>query len=266
MPKISPHSCIDPKASIAPDVEIGPFCRVGPNVVLGPGCKLLSHVVIIGRTRIGPNNMFHPNSVIGDTPQDKKYHDEDTSLEIGHGNIFREGVTVHIGTNSGEGITRIGNNNLLMANSHIGHDAQFADDCVLANNVMIAGHVVCASHVNLMGGAGVHHFVTLGEYSYIGGAARIHHDVPPYCKVDGADKIRGLNRVGLERAGFSLQEIEELEDACRKLFYRRKPLASAMAEFDVQNGINPRVKNLVQFLRRRGQSLHGRYMESLRKV
>jgi UDP-N-acetylglucosamine acyltransferase len=265
MPTISPFSCVDPKACIADDVEIGPFCRVEGEVVLGPGCRLLSHVVIIGRTKIGPNNDFHPNSVIGDTPQDKKYHEEPTSLEIGEGNIFREGVTVHIGTGEG-GCTRVGNNNLLMANSHIGHDAQFADECVLANNVMIAGHVVCASHVNLMGGAGVHHFVTLGEYSYIGGAARIHHDVPPYIKVDGADKIRGLNRVGLERAGFSLHEIEELEDACRKLFYRRKPLARAMAEFDILNGINPRVKHMVEFLQRRGQSLHGRYLESLRKV
>jgi UDP-N-acetylglucosamine acyltransferase len=266
MPTISPLSLVDSHACIADDVEIGPFCRVGPDVVLGAGCRLMSHVVIIGRTKIGPNNHFHPNSVIGDTPQDKKYHDEPTHLEIGRGNIFREGVTVHIGTSGGEGVTRVGNNNLLMANSHIGHDAQFADDCVLANNVMIAGHVVCASHVNMMGGAGVHHFVTIGEYSYIGGAARIHHDVPPYVKVDGADKVRGLNNVGLERAGFTACEIEELEAACRKLFYNRKPLARAMAEFDTLNGINPRVKHLVEFLQRRGQSRHGRHLESLRKV
>jgi UDP-N-acetylglucosamine acyltransferase len=266
VPTISPLSLVDSRASIAPDVEIGPFCRVGPDVVIGPGCKLLSHVVIIGRTIIGRDNMFHPNSVIGDTPQDKKYHDEQTALEIGDANIFREGVTVHIGTSGGDGVTRVGNRNLLMANSHIGHDAQFADDCVLANNVMIAGHVVCASHVNMMGGAGVHHFVTIGEYAYIGGAARIHHDVPPYVKVDGADKVRGLNNVGLERAGFSPCEIEELEEVCRKLFYKRKPLARAMAEFDTLNGINPRVKTLVEFLRRRGQSRHGRYQESIRKV
>jgi UDP-N-acetylglucosamine acyltransferase len=266
MPKISPLTIIDPRASIADDVEIGPFCRIGPDVVIGPGCKLMSHVTIIGRTTIGPSNHFHPNSVIGDTPQDKKYHDEPTRLEIGSGNIFREGVTVHIGTIAGEGVTRVGNNNLLMANSHIGHDAQFADDCVLANNVMIAGHVVCHSHVNLMGGAGVHHFVTIGEYAYIGGAARIHHDIPPYVKVDGADKVRGVNTIGLERAGFSAEEIHELEEACRKLFYKRKPLARAMAEFDTMNGINPRVKHMVEFLRRRGQSRHGRFQENARKV
>jgi UDP-N-acetylglucosamine acyltransferase len=153
-----------------------------------------------------------------------------------------------------------------MANSHIGHDAQFADDCVLANNVMIAGHVICASHVNMMGGAGIHHFVTIGDYAYIGGAARIHHDVPPYVKVDGADKVRGINRVGLARAGFSIEEIEELENACRRLFYKRRPLSRAMAEFDTMNGLNPRVKDLVGFLKRRGKAINGRYMEGLRKV
>ncbi len=168
MPTISSLSSVDPKACLAADVEIGPFCAVGPDVVLGEGCRLVSHVVIAGRTRIGHGNVFHPNSVIGGPPQDKKYRGEPTRLEIGDENTFREGVTVNIGTSDGEGCTRVGSNNLFMANSHIGHDAQFADDCVLANNVMIAGHVVCASHVNMMGGAGVHHFVTIGEYAYIG--------------------------------------------------------------------------------------------------
>jgi UDP-N-acetylglucosamine acyltransferase len=266
MPKISPFSCVDSRAQIADDVEIGPFCNIGADVIIDRGCRLFSHVTIIGRTKIGPKNDFHPHAVIGDTPQDKKYHDEPTSLEIGQGNIFREGVTVHIGTSGGDGVTRLGNNNLLMANSHIGHDAQFADHCVLANNVMIAGHVNCASHVNMMGGAGVHHFVTIGEYAYIGGAARIHHDVPPYVKVDGADKVRGLNRVGLERAGFDAHEIDELEQVCRKLFYRRKPLARAMEEFDLMNGLNPRVKLMVEFLQRRGRSKNGRYLEGGRKV
>jgi UDP-N-acetylglucosamine acyltransferase len=259
-------SIVDASAHISDDVEIGPFCAIGPDVVLGPGCKLLSHVVIMPRTTVGRDNVFFPNVVIGGQPQDRKYAGEPTRLEIGERNQFREGVTVHIGTSCGSGCTRIGNGNLLMANSHIGHDAQFGNDCVLANNVMIAGHVVCGDHVNLMGGAGIHHFVTIGEYAYVGGAARIHHDVPPYLKVDGADQIRGLNSVGLARAGFSPTEIEELQDACRKLFYHSKPIARAMAEFDTMNGINPKVKNLVAFLRRRGQSRHGRHLESLRAI
>jgi UDP-N-acetylglucosamine acyltransferase len=268
MPKISPHSCVDPKASIAADVEIGPFCMVGPDVVIGEGCRLISHVVLSGNTKIGRNNTFHPNSVMGGPPQDRRYRGEPTRLEIGEGNVFREGVTIHIGTPESQACTRVGNRNLLMANSHIGHDAQFGSDCVLANNVMIAGHVCCGNYVNMMGGAGINHFVTIGDYVFIGGAARIHHDVPPYVKVDGADQIRGLNAVGLSRAGVPAEEISELEEVCRKLFYRRKPLAlaRAMAEFDCMNGVNPRVKEMVEFLQRRGRSRNGRYLESLRKV
>lgn len=265
MAKISAMSVVDGSARIAEDVEIGPFCAVGPDTVIEAGCKLLSHVAVMGRTTVGRNNIFYPNSVVGAPPQDRKYHGEPTRLEIGEGNILREGVTIHIGTSCGAGCTRVGNGNLLMANSHIGHDAQFGDECVLANNVMIAGHVVCGSHVNLMGGAGIHHFVTIGDYAYIGGAARIHHDVPPFLKVDGADQIRGCNSVGLARAGVPQTEIDELEEACRKLFYRSKPIARAMAEFDTMNGINHRVKILVEFLQRRGQSRHGRHLESVRK-
>jgi UDP-N-acetylglucosamine acyltransferase len=266
MTTISNLSCIDPKAQIAEDVQIGPFCRIGPGVILGEGCKLLSHVVIGGLTTIGRRNVFHPNAVIGGLPQDKKYRDDPTRLEIGDDNVFREGVTANIGTDAGGGLTRIGNSNLLMANSHIGHDAQIGDDCVLANNCMIAGHVVCGNHVNMMGGVGVHHFVSIGDYVYVGGAARIHHDVPPYVKVDGADKIRGVNTVGLLRAGFSAEDIEAIEQACRKLFYGRKPLARAMAEFDTVNGCSTHVKNVVEFIRRRDLGKHGRYLESFRTM
>jgi UDP-N-acetylglucosamine acyltransferase len=266
MPRISPLSCVDVNASLADDVVVGPFCVVGPDVTIGPACELLSHVTITANTSIGRDNVFHPNAVIGGIPQDKKYRGGATRLEIGDGNHFREGVTINIGTTDGGGITRIGSNNLLMANSHIGHDAQFGDHCVLANNVMIAGHVQCGNSVNLMGGAGVHHFVTIGDYAYIGGAARIHHDVPPYMKVDGADQVRGLNTVGLRRAGFSQEEIDSLEEACRKLFYRRKPFARSMAEFDLMSEMSPHIKHLVEFLRRRDLGKHGRYLEALRTV
>jgi UDP-N-acetylglucosamine acyltransferase len=266
MAKISQHSCVDPKATIAADVEIGPFCRIGPDVVLGEGCKLLSHVVITGHTTVGKRNNFHPNAVIGGTPQDMKYKGEPTRLEIGDENEIREGVTLHIGTNFGGGCTRIGSRNLLMANCHLGHDAQLGNQCVIANNVMIAGHVVCGNSVHIMGGAGVHHYVTIGDFAYLGGAARIRHDVPPYLKVDGDDKIRGVNTIGMARAGFPQKEIEELEEACRKLFYRRKPVAHAMAEIDTLNGINPYIKSLVEFLRRRDQGKHGRYLERFRNA
>ena len=266
MPKISQLSCIDPKAQIAEDVEIGPFCRIGPHVVIGSGCKLLSHVVLTGRTKLGSGNILHPNVVVGGPPQDKKYNDEPTRIEIGNNNQIREGTTIHLGTTQGDGCTRVGNENMLMCNSHLGHDVQLGNHCVLANNVMFAGHVHCGDFVQIMGGAGFHHFVTIGQYSYIGGAARIHHDVPPFVKIDGADRVRGLNSVGLSRAGFCPEDIESLEAVCRRLFYRSKSFAAAMAEMDTQNGINVHVKTLLDFLRRRNEGKHGRYLERFRPV
>jgi len=201
MPKISPHAVIDPSAEIAEDVEVGPFCVIGPQVKIESGCRLLNNVTILGRTTIGKDNVFFPNSVIGAAPQDKKFKGETTELTIGNANVFREAVTIHVGTEKGGGITRVGDNGLYMVNAHIGHDATIGNAVVLSNNVMIAGHVVCENNVAIMGGVGIHHFVTIGEGAYVGPYSRIHYDNPPFCKVDGADMVRGLNEVGLRRAG-----------------------------------------------------------------
>lgn len=265
MPKISPHAVIDPAAEIAEDVEIGPFCVIGPDVKIGSGCRLLNSVTILGRTTIGKDNVFFPNSVIGAAPQDKKYKGGSTELIIGGGNLFREAVTLHVGTEKGGGVTRIGDNGLYMVNCHIGHDAQVSDNVVIANNVMIAGHVVIQDHVAMMGGVGVHHFTTIGRFAYIGAYSRIHRDVPPFCKVDGADRVRGINTTGLKRAGFAEEDIDAIRNAERTLFSRRaKPFAAALAEYDVMNGLNPHVQMLVEFLHRRDNGKHGRHMESIR--
>jgi UDP-N-acetylglucosamine acyltransferase len=266
MPKISPLAAVDPGAQIAPDVVVGPFCVVGPDVRIGPGCRLTAHVTVMGRTTIGSDNVFYPNSVIGAPPQDLKYKGEaNSSLEIGDGNQFREAVTLHAGTEKGGGVTRVGSNNLFMVNAHVGHDAVVGDGCVLANNVMIAGHVVIGNNVSMMGLVGIHHFVSIGDYAYLGGAARIHHDVPPFVKVDGEDKIRALNTIGLKRAGFTDDDIQALKDAVRKIWFgRKKTFSQSLAEFDLMNGVNPRVKELVEFLRRRDLGKHGRYLESQR--
>jgi UDP-N-acetylglucosamine acyltransferase len=266
MPRISPHAVVDPKAQIAEDVEIGPFCVVGPHVVIESGSRLLNSVTVLGQTTIGRDNIFFPNSVIGAAPQDKKFRGETTRLTIGNSNVFREAVTIHIGTDKGSGITTVGNDNLLMINAHIGHDTHLGSNCVVANNVMIAGHVHIEDGANLAGGVGVHHYVTIGRFAYIGGYARIHHDVPPFVKIDGADEVRGLNRVGLRRAGYTDEDIEALDEAVRRLFYGRgKAFAQAMAEFDLMNGLNPQVKYMLEFLRRRDQGRHGRYQESQRR-
>ncbi|HEX4797179.1 MAG TPA: acyl-ACP--UDP-N-acetylglucosamine O-acyltransferase [Humisphaera sp.] len=264
MPKISPHAVIDRKAEIAEDVEIGPFCVIGPDVKIASGCRLLNNVTVVGATTIGKDNLFHQNAVIGAPPQDKKYKGGSTLLEIGTGNNFREAVTIHAGTEKGGGITRIGDNGLFMVNCHIGHDAIIGNNATFANNVMIAGHVVCEDFVTLGGGVGLHHYVSVGKYAFVAGYARVHHDVPPFCKLDGADQVRGLNLVGMRRAGFSEEDIAALEEAYRRLFSKRTPFSKAMAEFDLQNGINPQVKEMIEFLRRRDSGKHGRYLESLR--
>lgn len=265
MPKISPQAVIDPKAQIADDVEIGPFCVIGPDVSIGQGCRLVNSVTVMGHTSIGPENVFYPNVVIGGPPQDKGYKGDPTRVEIGQNNLFRESVTVHRGTVKGGGITRVGNGNYFMVNSHLGHDVQIGSQCILANNVMIAGHVIVGDKVNMSGGVGVHHFVTIGELAFIGGYSRIHHDVPPYFKVDGADQVRGVNVVGMRRSGFIDDDIDALEDVCRRLFYTdERPFAAVMAEFDTLNGLRPCVKRVIEFLRQRDRGRHGRYLEGRR--
>ncbi len=270
MSKISPLAQVDPQAKLAPDVEVGPFCVIGPRVTIGPGCKLLSHVVISGITTIAEKNTFHPHCVIGGPPQDLKYSGEPTQLEIGNNNVFRECVTVNTGTVQGGkifggGVTRVGDNNLLMVNAHLGHDVQLGSRCVIANNVMLAGHIIVGNNVVMNGLAGVNAFVTVGDFAYLAGAARIHIDVPPFVKVSEKDRIRELNSVGLKRAGFAAADIEALDEAARKLFFgRERPFSVVLKEFNTMNGLNPHVKTLIEFLHRRNEGKHGRYLESLR--
>jgi len=265
-PRIHPLAEVDPRALIAEDVEIGPFCIVGPDVTLGPGNELKGHVVITGHTTIGRDNVFHPQCVIGGAPQDTKYKNEPTRLEIGDDNVFREASTVSVGTEKGGGVTRVGSRNLFMGNAHLGHDGQLGNDCTISNNVMIAGHVVIGDRVVFAGGAGVHLFVTIGDFAFLAGYCRIHHDVPPFVKVADDDNIRGVNVVGLRRGGFTDDDIAQIESATRRLFYGRdRAFSRALAEFDTLNGINPHVKRMVEFLRRRDLGRHGRYLEGLRK-
>ena len=272
MPRISPHAVVDPRAILADDVEVGPFCVVGPDVTIGTGTKLISHVHISGHTTVGRDNTFFPNSVVGTVPQDLKYKGEPTKLVIGDRNTIREGVTINIGTVTGAEVfgnatTRVGNNNLLMANAHVGHDVQVGDRCIIANNVMLAGHIVIGNNAVISGGAGITAFATVGDYAYLAAFAEVNHDCPPFMKVSGRDEVRALNVVALQRANFSQSDIDALDEAARKLFVsKRKPFAATLAEYAAKDGLNPHVKHLVDFLRRRDAGVHGRYLEGLRKT
>jgi len=255
MAKIHPLAVVEPGAQLADDVEVGPFCVVGAHVTLGAGCKLLNHATVVGHTTLGKRNVVHPHAVVGSPPQDLKYANEPTQLVIGSDNTIREAVTINTGTTKDPrsgGVTRVGDNNLFMVNAHVGHDCEIGSRCVIANNVMLAGHVVVGNYVIMNGIAGVHQKVTIGDLAYLAGAARIHHDVPPFVKIEGDDRVRACNSIGMKRAGYSEADIEAVEEAIRTLFLRKeKPLAVAMKEFDMSNGVHPMVKSMIQFIERR---------------
>ena len=219
--KVDPTSIIHPSSKIDDSVEIGPFCIISEDVEIKKGTKLLSHVVLKGPTTIGEDNIFYQFSTIGEDTPDKKFKGEKTRLQIGHRNIFREGVTVHRGTIQDKGVTVIGSDNLLMAYSHIAHDCIVGSDNVFANNAGIAGHVRVGSNITIGALTTIHQFCNIGDYSFIGMNTSINMDIPAYVKV-AADPARviGLNSVGMGRNEISPDSISLIKKAY-KLVYRK---------------------------------------------
>lgn len=214
---IHPTAVIDPSAEIAEGVKIGPFSVIGAGVKIGAGTELKNHVTIAGPTTIGENNLFYPYSSIGQRSQDLKYSGEPTYLEIGDDNSFREFCTVNRGTSPGSK-TAIGSHNHFLAYSHVAHDCIVGSHVIFSNNGTLAGHVIVEDHAVIGGLSGVHQFCRIGMHAILGGCTKIVQDVPPYMIADGnpAD-LRGINQVGLERRGFSSEEIRSLREAYRLL-------------------------------------------------
>ena len=206
-------------AIVPPSCTIGPFCTVGAHVVLGEGCTLLSHVVLDGHTTLGEGVVIHPFSAIGISPQDLKYKGEPTRCEIGAHTVIRESVTISRGTQGGGGITRVGKDCLIMAYTHIGHDSQIGEGVILANGATLAGHVTVEDHAVVGALNPVHQHCTIGRYAYIGGGTTITQDVLPYSltSVRRENRAFGLNKVGLERRGFTPAELKQLREAYRLL-------------------------------------------------
>jgi UDP-N-acetylglucosamine acyltransferase len=216
MPDIHPTAIVDSKAKIADDVIIGPFTIIGPNVEIGKRCIVKNNVTIEGHTKIGENNQFFQYCSIGAPPQDLTYKGEPTRVEIGDNNIFREFVSIHRGTLKDREVTTIGSNVMFMAYVHVGHDAVIGSNVIVANSTNFAGHVKVGDKVIIGGGTNVSQFVTLGRGSYIGGASAIDRDIPLFCTAYGnRAKLKGINIIGLRRAGYSKQIITEVVD-----FYR----------------------------------------------
>ncbi len=219
MTRIHASAEVDSKAEIASDVEIGPYSVIGPNVKIGAGSKIGSHTVIEGYTTIGKENNFAHFAAIGGAPQDMKYRGEPTQLIIGDRNTIREFTTIHTGTSQDEGITRIGNDNWIMAYVHIAHDCVVGNNTIFSNNAQIAGHVHVGDWAILGGMCGVHQFVRIGEHSMIGGASKLVQDLPPYVIASGAvAEPHGLNAEGLKRRGFSPESITALRQAYKLLY------------------------------------------------
>ena len=219
--RIHPTAIVDSSAKIGEGVQIGPYSVVGADVEIGDGCEIASHVVLSGPTKLGKNNHIYQFSTVGQDTPDKKYQGEPTTLVIGDNNVIREGVTIHRGTVQDRGETTIGNDNLLMAYAHIGHDSVIGNHTILVNNVALAGHVYVKDWAILSGYTLVHQHCTIGEHAFTGMGAGIGKDVPAYVMVAGNPaEAKTINAEGLRRRGFSREEIALINKAY-KIVYRR---------------------------------------------
>jgi len=242
-----PTAIISPSANIANDVQIGPFCVIEENVSIGAGCQLASGVVIKRGTHVGCENKIEVGAVLGGDPQHLGAGDEVGDITIGDRNQIREYVTIHRAFKPGE-VTRIGNDNMLMAASHVGHDCKLGDHNILANNVMLAGHVEVETRNYFGGGSAIHQFCRVGSYTMIGGLAQIKRDTPPFVMVDGATGcLVGLNRVGLRRAGMSTEDRTTLKEAYRLAFRSSLPFESRIEKLKLEFPHDP-AKQLWTFL------------------
>ena len=250
MSEIDSRAIVSPSARIASGVRIGPFAVVGDEVELGEGCVLDPHAVVKGPSIFGRNNHVHSFAIVGGDPQDLTYSGQRVRLEVGESNEFREFSTVHRGTIKGGGATRIGSNNLIMAYAHIGHDCVIGNHVILTNGAQLAGHIVVEDYAGISAFCLLHQFSRVGSHSYIGAGTVITQDVPPFSMVVGPREVRcfGINRVGLERHGFSPERIKTLEQAYRLLLRSKLNTSQAVEEMRGTLSHSEDVQTLIRFI------------------
>jgi len=249
---IHPTALVDPKAELDSSVEVGPWCTIGPHVKIAKNTRLISHIVIDGHTEIGEDNVIFPFAVLGAVPQDLKYRGEPTQLIVGNKNTIRESVTLNLGTVQGGGVTRLGNSNLLMAYTHLGHDCLVGSHCIIANSGGLAGHVILEDFVTVGGMVGISQFVRVGAHAYILGQSGLERDVPPYVIVMGSrpSSIKGANIVGLRRRGFSADTIQRINEAIKLWSRPDVQKEQCLLEIESQYGDIPEIQNFVSFIRK----------------
>ena len=247
---IHPTAIINPKAEIDSNVEIGPYSIIGKNVFIGSGTVIGPHVVVDSYVTIGADCNIFQYAAIGAAPQSLKFEGGETYVKIGRGTIVREFVTIHRGTEFGGGITEVGEENLLMAYTHIAHDCKTGRKVVLSNNATLAGHITIGDNATVGGLVAIHQFVRIGDYAFIGGKSAVVKDVPPYVIVSGdRAKLHGLNRVGLKRHGFSKNTLSSLKKAYRIIFRIGLTMNEAIERVRAEVEQIPEVVNFIDFIK-----------------
>jgi UDP-N-acetylglucosamine acyltransferase len=253
---IDRHAIVSPRAELAADVAVGPFSVIGPQVRIGRGTIVGPHVVINGPTTIGADNRVFQFASIGDAPQDKKYGGEPTRLEIGDRNVFRESCTINRGTIHDKGVTRIGDDNLFMAYSHVAHDCVVGCNTVFANCVSLAGHVEIGDWVILGGLAAVHQHCKVGAHAFLAGGAIVTRDVPPYIMVAGNHAVpHAVNSEGLKRRGFTEEQIRAIREAYRLVYRCDLKLSEALEQLEPSAAEHPELRLFVDFIRSSTRSI-----------
>ena len=253
---IDSRAVISPQAHIAEDAHIGAFTVIGADVVIGARTWIGPHAVINGPTHIGTDNKIFQFTSLGDAPQDKKYNGEPTRLEIGNRNVFREFVTVNRGTTHDKGVTRIGDDNLLMSNSHVAHDCQVGSKIVMSNCATLGGHVELGDWVIMGGFSGVHQFTKVGAHCFLANNAAVTRDVPPYVMAVGQPaKPHSVNSEGLKRRGFTPEQILNIRRAYRVLYRSGLKLQAALEELEKAAQTQPEIAPFVEFIKRSSRSI-----------
>ncbi|HVC01587.1 MAG TPA: acyl-ACP--UDP-N-acetylglucosamine O-acyltransferase [Steroidobacteraceae bacterium] len=253
---IDARAIVSPRAELDADVEVGPYTIIGADVTIGKGSWIGPHAVLNGPTRIGRDNRVFQFASIGDAPQDKKYRGEPTRLEIGDRNVFREFVSVNRGTTHDRGVTRIGNDNLLMSYAHVAHDCQLGDQIVMANCATLGGHVEVGDWVIFGGLSAVHQYTKIGAHCFIANNAAVTRDVPPYLMAIGQPAVpHSVNSEGLKRRGFGPEQIRNIRRAYRTLYRSGLKLAIALAELERAALEQPEIAPFVAFIKQSSRSI-----------
>ena len=244
---VHPSSVVGDEVQFAAGVEIGPFCFLKGKIRIGTGTRLISHVAIFGDTEIGEGNVLHPKVVIGDEPQDLAYTGGPRKVRIGNRNVFREGTTIHRGSERGE-VTIIGDDNFFMQNSHAAHDCRVANSTIIAGGALLAGWVEVGDRALVSGNCVVHQYTRIGRLAMMRGLSRTSRDIPPFCIMDGTHTLRGINVIGLRRVGFKAVQIRALREVFLALFGKRQNLKLALERIASEK-LTPEVQEMVEFIR-----------------